>query len=517
VAALVIAGALGVALRASGRRELHLLDGDSVWRLTYDVRFDVERPGARIRVALPADTPHSRVFRQDVSYSDLTAERMRPSRSESRELSLSAVRAGEYRIVARLDLHLCREARWQPNGPVGPLRADDRAQALRATPTIQVNSPAVENTLRSLRNAPGRSADLVHALFEFCAFELEPGGDTAPDDAAGALETGRAGPLGRVRAFVALCRASKMAARLVTGFEIRETAGLRPHTWAEVLVGEAWVPYDPENGYSGEMPHRFVPVRRDGVEIVHTSGARDLEASYALMRLPPGSGPWASRPRHVLDILDLTRLPLEVHQVLSLILLLPLGALVTSVFRTMIGIRTFGTFTPALIALSFVFADWRTGVLVFAAVLALGLASRSLLERLKLLMVPRLSVVLTLVVLSIVFLVSVLDYYGLTPSAQAVLLPMVILTMTVERFYVTTEEDGVRFALQLLGGTVLVAFCCFLVLCWNRVGRMLLAYPELHLFTLAALVLVGRYTGYRLSELWRFRDLAGPGSEDRRA
>ncbi len=41
-------------------------------------------------------------------------------------------------------------------------------------------------------------------------------------------------------------------------------------------------------------------------------------------------------------------------------------------------------------------------------------------------------------------------------------------------------------------------------------GRTLLFYPELHLFTVAALILVGRYTGYRLTELWRFRDLTGP-------
>ena len=39
-------------------------------------------------------------------------------------------------------------------------------------------------------------------------------------------------------------------------------------------------------------------------------------------------------------------------------------------------------------------------------------------------------------------------------------------------------------------------------------------YPELHLFTVAALILLGRYTGYRLTELWRFRDLAGPPRED---
>jgi hypothetical protein len=143
---------------------------------------------------------------------------------------------------------------------------------------------------------------------------------------------------------------------------------------------------------------------------------------------------------------------------------------------------------------------------VFVVVVSLGLVTRSYLDRLKLLLVPRLSVILTLVVMCIIFAVSLLDYLGLTPSAQAVLLPMVILTMTIERFYLGAEEDGVRFALQVMAGTVAVAFCCYLVLRWEEVGRLLLAYPELHLFTVAILVLLGRYTGYRLTELWRFRD-----------
>jgi hypothetical protein len=61
-----------------------------------------------------------------------------------------------------------------------------------------------------------------------------------------------------------------------------------------------------------------------------------------------------------------------------------------------------------------------------------------------------------------------------------------------------------------MAGTVAVGFCCYLVLRWEDVGRVLLAHPEVHLFTVGALVLLGRYTGYRLTELWRFRDLAGP-------
>ena len=85
---------------------------------------------------------------------------------------------------------------------------------------------------------------------------------------------------------------------------------------------------------------------------------------------------------------------------------------------------------------------------------------------------------------------------------------MVILTMTIERLFINMEEDGARTALQRFLLTLLVAACCYLVLRWNTVGHFLLAYPEIHLVTIAVLVLIGRYTGYRLTELWRFRDLA---------
>jgi len=130
-----------------------------------------------------------------------------------------------------------------------------------------------------------------------------------------------------------------------------------------------------------------------------------------------------------------------------------------------------------------------------------------LLDRLKLLVVPRLSAMLTLVVLCIIFMVSVLDYFNLTPSAQAVILPMVILTMTIERFFLTSEEDSPGFALELLGATFMVGACCYGVLRWKTVGQLVFTFPELHFFTIAILVLLGRYSGYRLTELWRFRDL----------
>jgi hypothetical protein len=176
-----------------------------------------------------------------------------------------------------------------------------------------------------------------------------------------------------------------------------------------------------------------------------------------------------------------------------------------------IGLQTFGTFTPTLLALSFVYADWRTGLVVLFCVGLIGLGGRALLNPLRLLMVPRLSLVLTIVVLTLTLSVSVLDYLGLTPSARAVILPMVIITMMVERFHITAEESGLGRSLKLLGATLLVTACCFALLRLNSLGHLALRLPEGLLFVAAALILVGRYSGYRLTELWRFRHVARGG------
>jgi hypothetical protein len=88
---------------------------------------------------------------------------------------------------------------------------------------------------------------------------------------------------------------------------------------------------------------------------------------------------------------------------------------------------------------------------------------------------------------------------------------MVILTNLVERFYVTSEEDSFFQAMRLLVTTALLALAIYLLLSSPSLGNLLFYYPELHFFTVAALVLLGRYTGYRLTELVRFRDLVHPG------
>jgi hypothetical protein len=172
-------------------------------------------------------------------------------------------------------------------------------------------------------------------------------------------------------------------------------------------------------------------------------------------------------------------------------------------------VQTFGAFAPSLIALTFTYANWRTGLIILLGVLAVGIGTRRVLNRLHLLMVPRLGLVLTLAVMFLAVVVALSESMGLAPSAPVVLLPTVILTMVIERFHVSAEENGLKTALVHLGWTLFVGACCWALFSRPALARLILAFPESLLLVAAMLLLLGRYSGYRLVELRRFRDLAG--------
>jgi hypothetical protein len=257
------------------------------------------------------------------------------------------------------------------------------------------------------------------------------------------------------------------------------------------------------------MPMNYVPVRRDADQVFSTANVNHakLAINFSIKRLQPDARLIHAELPHPAHVLNLQRLPFKMHKVMTILLLLPFAALITTFLRNVVGLGTFGTFSPALLAMSFIYADWKTGLAVLVMVMIVGLLARGALERLRLLTVPRLSIILTVVILCVVFGISFLHYLLPAISAEIVLMPMVILTMLIERFHVSAEEDGIMHTVQLAAGTLLVAILCYLILGWDRVGQWVLTFPEAHFFTIAAFIGLGRYAGYRLTELWRFRDL----------
>jgi hypothetical protein len=202
---------------------------------------------------------------------------------------------------------------------------------------------------------------------------------------------------------------------------------------------------------------------------------------------------------------SLFALPIATQAVYSVLLMIPIGALVIVLLRNFVGVKTFGTFMPVLIALAFRETRLVWGILLFAIIVALGLLIRFYLEKLRLLLVPRLTCVLTVVVLLMVAISIVSQKLGLQPGLSLALFPMVIISMTIERMSIVWEERGASEAIQEGIGSLIVAAIAYLVMGIAWLEHLMFVFPELLLLVIVGALLAGRYTGYRLLELRRFK------------
>ena len=201
-------------------------------------------------------------------------------------------------------------------------------------------------------------------------------------------------------------------------------------------------------------------------------------------------------------------------ELLTLIIMIPLGALVVVIFRNVMGLRTFGTFLPALIAAAARNTGFLWGTIGFCLIIVLVSLARRGLRRMELLHSPQLAVLLTLVIGMLLMLTLLGARLGLAGLAKVSLFPVAILAITAERFALMEEEDGSWLAWQTLGQTLLVVFFCYLTMSSLSLQILMLAFPELLLVIMALDIWLGRWVGLRLSEWLRFRRLIWPRKGD---
>ena len=113
-----------------------------------------------------------------------------------------------------------------------------------------------------------------------------------------------------------------------------------------------------------------------------------------------------------------------------------------------------------------------------------------------------------------VILMLVSDRTGI-PTTGVGAFPFVIMTMIVERISVSLDEEGFRSTLARIGTTLVAIYLTYLVIQAEALQTFLLVFPEWLIVILGLLIAVGRYTGYRLTELIRFRDFASAAPADR--
>jgi hypothetical protein len=314
---------------------------------------------------------------------------------------------------------------------------------------------------------------------------------------------------GRIKALLILLRAASLPARIVEGFWLTESVTNSPFPWIEVWTGKEWENMMPLTGKIFQGPTTLLPLTTGGLSAVRVSHGEMPILRWTLNKQIISQ--WRHhferiiRSNRLLDRWSLFHLPEEFQRTFRILLLVPIGALMISLLRNLVGFPTFGIFMPVLMALAFRNTGLAYGLGIFAGVVLIGFVVRRWIDRLRLLLVPRLSFILTLVIACITIFALVGGKLGLREFMAVGLLPFVILTMTIERFFVIVEEAGAREGFRTAVGTAVVATITHEILHLEPLQLTFFVYPEVLFVVAAAQVILGRYTGYRLSEFLRFQ------------
>jgi hypothetical protein len=193
-------------------------------------------------------------------------------------------------------------------------------------------------------------------------------------------------------------------------------------------------------------------------------------------------------------------------QTIILLLMLPVIAMILAFLKQVIGVTTFGLYTPSIVALSFLALGWPIGLIFLLFILATGYMTRSFMRRWRLLYVPKVAIIITVVSVTLLLLLGLGTLFNIVLARDTIFVLLIMSTLA-ESFLNVKTEEGLYSAVLGTGETILAALLCVFIVQWPWLQSLILAYPELILFTIAVDAVLGKWTGLRLVEYFRFREV----------
>jgi hypothetical protein len=381
--------------------------------------------------------------------------------------------------------------------------------------------PDDENAIQILEGAILEGSEdktsLMRKIYYYVEEEIQR--NTAIKTIHETLNTGKGSPLIKAKLFNIMARRKGVPSRIVVMIKLPdlknpdEKKKLRFTFANEVFLDNRWIPVDTNRGYFGERPDNFLVVHRNYEEIEKNISKKNVSYSIQAERARINKYNKAEFKKEVLKSdsifakFSLYRLPLPLQTMFTTILLIPVGTLVLSLARNIIGIPTFGIFTPILLTLFFKETSFGFGLFFFFVTVLVGIFERYVLDKFYLLAVPRLSILLTLVIMLMLgYSIFSSDISSISQKHLA-FFPIVIVTTNIERLSIMLTEEGLFNTLKTLCGTLIISILGFSLYSITALEMFMFTNPELLFTIIGLLILIGKYKGYRISEFLRFRDL----------
>lgn len=174
--------------------------------------------------------------------------------------------------------------------------------------------------------------------------------------------------------------------------------------------------------------------------------------------------------------------------------------------RHVLGLRGFGIYAPATLAIAFLSTTITLGVIMFVFIVLTTVIAGRLLRRLNLAHLPKSALVIWSVCTMVIGLLLVMAHFQVEEFYSLTILPLLFLVSLAENFTNTQLMSSTREAVRLTVETIFLAVIANLIIGSTPIRIFAILNPELSLLGVFIFnLLIGRYTGLRLTELLRFK------------
>lgn len=464
-----------------------------VWTIEAHISFNPTGDPIRISLATPAENENFKILEQDVIAEGYKTKTVK---TDTNRIILTAPAKKELQnIYYRVILFDNSSDSGKIKAPVPP--------APKQPFLDEQQMATAKELLNDAKKMPGNEVQQIINLLN----------QTPPDANVLAFLPIKKSPKDTAEAVKTLLALKKIPARISRGIKLVENKkAFSADLMIEAYTGGKWRTYNIENASKG-VPDNFILFQRGGESLIDVAGGEDSVIKFSVIKSISSSLSLAGQRAEIagqkpLFDYSIYNLPILEQNTLKWLMIFPLGILIIVLMRNVVGIKTMGTFTPMLLSMSLVKTGFIPGLLCFGLIVGIGLIIRSILSKLNLLLVPRISSVVILVIL-LMQIFTITGYkFNLNIASSAVFFPIIIMAWIIERASITWEEDGPINAGKEVCNSLFVAVITYFIISNETIRHIMFAFNELNLVILFIVMLLGTYTGYRLTELKRFSPIA---------
>ncbi len=193
---------------------------------------------------------------------------------------------------------------------------------------------------------------------------------------------------------------------------------------------------------------------------------------------------------------------------LVLLFLFPLVAALVAFSRQVIGVSGFGIITPALLSVAFLSTGGLAGLVLLFFILGVATFARMLIKKIRIPYLSKLAILIWVVSMAVLLLLLTSPLIGLERLMSVGIFPIMLFVLLAETFIEAQISRNLSTSMWMTIETVILALVAYKLMSAPWIQSQVLLQPEISVIVILIVdLIIGKYKGLRLSEVWRFRKI----------